>query len=339
MKVSSLLNRLAQSLKPNRPFSWETVILLSLFSWLMVLLTGDWGLKAAASHQIITAFAILFSLIGVTWAQIQHPWKLWQLEIWPGIAALILCILIFGYWEDNWLYLTGITWPILWGTLVSVSDFLKSKKSGLSMAEISIKIILLMLVSCLASTWVQFCFLIDYWTEQYPTIIAKAIAEDVSQSTFVVRINRATPPDTRGAVIAETMAKFVQSQVEGRRWQEVKAWITKLTEGQLESSVKVRLPQYGENQWWELKTAGVQTENGYKLELFVRWTGPQTKSTLDYFRKVCEIRQIYYQRGGERGGVPANMGPFGTLECQPGSERLPGQPKSIYPWLDDAKFN
>ncbi len=335
MKFNSLPNRLAQSLKPPRPFSWETVILLSLFSWLMVLLTSEWGLKAAASHQIITAFAILFSLIGVTWAQIQHPWKLWELEIWPGIASLILCILIFGYWEDNWLYLTGITWPILWGALVSLSDFFKSRKLGLSLPEISQKIIILMLVSFLVSTWVQFGFLIDYWTEQYPTLIA----EDVSQSTFVVRVNRAAPPDTRGAAIAEMMAKFIQSQVEGKRWQEVKAWITKLTQGKLESSVKVRLPQYGENQWWELQAAIAQTETGYKLELFVLWTGPQTKSTLDYFRKVCEIRQIYYQQGGERGGIPANMGPFGTLECQPGSERLRGKPQSIYNWLDDTKFN
>ncbi|WP_199248368.1 DUF5357 family protein [[Phormidium] sp. ETS-05] len=335
MKSNSLMNRLAQSFKPPRPFSWETIILLSLFSWLMVLLTGDWGLKAAASHQIITGFAIIFSLIGVTWAQIQHPWKLWELEIWPGIAALILCILIFGYWEDNWLYLTGITWPILWGTLVSVADFFKDKKSGLSLAEIRQRIIILMLVSCLASTWVQFAFLIDYWTEQYPTIIAK----DLSQSTFVVRVNRATPPDNRGAVILEAMVKFLQSQVEGKRWQEVNAWIKKLTPGELESSVKLRLPQYGENQWWEFKVAGVQTEAGYKLELFVFWTGPQTKSTLYHFRKVCEIRQIYYQQGGERGGIPANIGPFVTLECQPGSERLPGQPKSIYNWLDDSKFN
>lgn len=335
MKANSLMNRLAQSLKPPRPFSWETVILLSLFSWLMVLLTGQWGLKADVSHQIITIFAITFSLIGVTWAQIKHPWKLWGLEIWPGMAALILCILMFRLWPDNWLYLTCITWPILWGGFAAGSIFFNSQKSGLSQAEISLKIIILMLVSCLASTWVQFAFLIDDWSEEYPTIIAG----DLSQSTFVVRVNRATPPDNRGAAILEAMTTFLQSQVEGKRWQEVKAWITKLTKGELESSVKVRLPQYGENQWWELQAAIAQTETGYKLELFALWKGPQTKSKIDYFRKICEIRQIYYQRGGERGGVPANMGPFGTLECQPGSERLSGQPKSIYNWLDDAKFN
>jgi hypothetical protein len=300
----------------------------------MFLLTGKWGLNAAASHQIITVCAIIFSLIGVTWAQFKHPWKIFGLEIWPGIAALIMCLLIFRY-LDEWLYLTGITWPILWGALAAASNFLKSQKSGqksgVFQAEIRIKIVIIMLVSCLVSTWVQFAFLIDHWREQYPTIIA----EDVSQSTFVVRVNRAAPPDTRGASILEAMVAFVQSQVEGKRWQEVKAWITKLTKGQLESSVKLRLPQYGENQWWELQAAIAQTENGYKLELFVIWNGPQTKSKLDYFRKTCEIRQIYDRRGG----FPSNAGPFATLECQPGSERLSGKPKSIYNWLDNTKFN
>lgn len=357
---------LFQQFKPPHPFSWETLILLSLFSFLMALVALILPEKTNVAHHTILACGFIFSIAGMLWWQIEwNPYKIGSIKIWPWVASLLLCGIIFRYFPEKCLYLTSVSWPIVSAIIVGIPYFLpgkevKDKKGAkeqkdekknkhiknnkeakespkkaspiLTLPEAATRqrLIILLLLHLTLSCWIQFCFTIQGWLQEYPSLLTNSFSE----SYVVTRLNLQGKENPRGAFVLQSMESFLESKIQDQRWQKIEVWMSGLNADKLEQEVKLRMPSLEENEWWSLKMAIAQREIGYKLDLFAIWSGPVSGEQTYHLKKSCEITQGYVPRGtSDREFQQAQPRPIANLTCSRASEPIFAEPASAFPWL------
>ena len=323
---------LFKKLEPSHPFSWETLILLSLFSFLMALVALILPEQTNVAHHTILACGFLFLMAGALWWQIEwNPYKIGGIKIWPWIAALLLCGFFFRYWPENWLYLTSIFWPIVSAAIAAIPYFLNEKLDPkLPEPATRQRLVILLLGHLVLVCWIQFSFVIQGWLQEYPSLLA----DSFSESYIVARLNLQGRGNDRGALVLQYMESFLEGKIQDKRWGNVELWISGLNTNQLEREVKLRMPRLEENEWWTLRTKYIQREIGYKFDLFAICSGPTSNEQAYYLKKTCDITQAYRPRGNsDREFQQAQPRPVGSLACGRASEPIFVESESASPWL------
>lgn len=175
-----------QTIRPDQSLSWQTLLFLCLFSWLMALLTSDASLQPDAPTLGIgkvslssspTKYALftmgwIFLTLAIAWLLSKARWKipLFELELRPAAwaAAAVACIFAFQAWhEDN--FEPALTfWPIL-AAIFYLFPRCFSAKDGRKMPKASERqhLLIIVLISLLLSCWIRFSFLVGDWVEGY----------------------------------------------------------------------------------------------------------------------------------------------------------------------------
>ncbi|MBE9111035.1 DUF5357 family protein [Nodosilinea sp. LEGE 07298] len=319
---------LGNLLLPPRYFAWQTVIYLSLFSWLMSLLARLLETTAFTVGLLATISWICLAL-GVGWALEANKARLFGIPIAPWVSGAILCLFLFGSWGGRWLQPALVAWPLVSfaviavPTLVSWDFSFKNPPPGVRQ-----QLALLFCLSLLFSSWFQFYFRIQSWVRAYPSLVA----DSVENSAFVYRIPGQTIALPAGVTHLTVAEDLLREQVDDKPWPSVERWLLNL-EGQRQVIRQRVRSQMGrttslEDSLWQLDFQPLSNGDGYTLKLWAIWSGPAASPSGYYLEKTCLLMPV--NRGGL---VPENAPPgysttqWSSLTCSLETPRQAGHPR------------
>ncbi|MBW4481820.1 MAG: DUF5357 domain-containing protein [Tildeniella torsiva UHER 1998/13D] len=286
------LVELWQAVLPPRYFSWQTVIYMSLFSWLMSLLARLVEATAFTVGLLATISWICLAL-GVGWALEANRVRLFGIPVAPWVSGAILCIFLFGSWGGRWLQPALVSWPLVSFAVIAVPslvswDFDLKKPPPMVRQQLA----LLFCLSLLFSSWFQFYFRIQTWVREYPSLVA----DSVDHSAFVYRFpgqEVALPAGVTHLTIAEEM---LREQIDNKPWPSVERWLLNL-DGQRQALQRRVQSQMGrdadlEDSLWRLDFQPLANGDGYTLKLWAIWSGPAANPSGYYLEKTCLLMPV-----------------------------------------------
>ncbi|MGB3201099.1 MAG: DUF5357 family protein, partial [Nodosilinea sp.] len=268
------LDELGNLLLPPRYFSWQTVIYLSLFSWLMSMLAR---LLEANPFTVglLATFSWICLAIGVGWALEAGRVRFFGIPVAPWVSGAIVCIFLFGAWGERWLQLALVAWPLVSFAVIAVPqliswDFSFKNAPPLVRQQIALLFCLSLLFSC----WFQFYFRIQSWVSDYPSLVA----DSVENSTFVYRLPGQTVALPAGVTHLTLAEELLREQVHNKPWPSVERWLLNL-EGQRQVIRQRVRSQMGrttslEDSLWQFDFQPLSNGDGYTLKLWAIWSGP-----------------------------------------------------------------
>ncbi len=329
------LTDLGNFLLPPRYFAWQTVIYMSLFSWLMSLLARSVEATAFTTGLLATLSWICLAL-GIGWALEAGKIRPFGIPIAPWVSGGILCMFLFGSWGGRWLQPALVAWPLVsFGVialpaLVSWDFDLKNPPPPVRQ-----QLVLMFCLSLLFSSWFQFYFRIQSWVHEYPSLVA----DSVDHSAFVYRLPGqaiALPAGVNHLTAAEAM---LQEQVNGKPWPAVERWLLNL-DGQRQAMQRQMQSQMGrspslEDSLWRLDFQPLSNGNGYILKLWAIWSGPAASPGGYYLEKSCLLMPVNRSTLSQGTLDPGEATPPGyattqwaSLTCDLETPRQAGHPRA-----------
>ncbi len=315
-----------------RPFSWEATLLLSLFSWFVMLL-----LEGIYVRKFVSIFAWGFLIIGVEWALLGKKFKIplieFQFHYAPWLSGIIACIALFSndFIIRDWRGVL-INWPIFSAVFASYPKFiqtgLKIQQPGPDGRQ---DLVLLFLVSGLLSSWFRFHFLVQDILQFYPNLLA----DDFSRSAFVNRIKPGPRPTSRGYALLDSAEAQVREELQGKTWIEAQRWLNSLkgtaeTPGiEAELSNRIIDREYGEQlpreqEIWQIVTETTfNSANPSQVELLLRaeWQGASSREGGYALRRLCVFSEVVNPAPESFADMKQNS--TFQIQCQPTREELP----------------
>ena len=311
--MREVFKQVRDRIKPPQPASWQTLILLSIFSAIVASITS--GQSPQIAQRIISSFGWLFLILGVWWFTYEDGVKkkltFFNFFIGPWIVGALICIYLFGTVEGRPMPTQAafISWApissIIWSSPKFVKSDPKTRSPVYTNPTVSRRqeIILVLLSNLILSCWFQFYFQIGTWLSENPNLRGG----DFTRSGFVWRPN---PVDrasaiSRGVTLLDSAAQILEEQLEGKPWSEVERWLEQRDQQipNLRRQAQERLPQASENNLWNLEVPAPSqvSETVYDLPLQAVWTGVTARSNGFQLSRTCRIAQ------GRKQGPPAQF--------------------------------
>ena len=114
-----ILTNLGNLLRPPRYFAWQTVIYMSLFSWLMSMLARA-VFATPFTVGLLATISWICLAIGVGWALETNKIRPFGISIAPWVSGAILCLFLFGSWGGRWLQPALVAWPLMSFAMVAI---------------------------------------------------------------------------------------------------------------------------------------------------------------------------------------------------------------------------
>lgn len=281
-----------------KPFSWEAVLLLSLFSWFVYLL-----MDGVYAKKLISVFAWVFLIVGIDWAllgkQVQIPLIGFKLQYGPWITGMIACLALLS---NSFIIMSWrsavISWPILSAAFAAYPRFIQpGLKLGTPGAAGRQDLVLLFLISGLISSWFQFHFLIQDTLARYPNLLA----DSFERSAFVTRIHLGELPPTKAYKLLQATEAGVRQALTGKNWIETQRWLSNIKAAEPALSRQAIQAVYGslpldEKALWQITAdAGVNAANRANLDLIlrVRWLGASSRPGGGYLiSQTCLLSEV-----------------------------------------------
>ncbi|NES72419.1 MAG: DUF5357 domain-containing protein, partial [Okeania sp. SIO2D1] len=151
MPVKTIGNVFAQvknELTPESAYSWQIPILLSLFSWLMSLISTGF------IRTLIATFGWLFLIIGVNWVTKKN-----SIPFGPWITGWLICVLLFGSFTGEIPPVAVVMWPLVSAGVVVFSKSLDQEINlHVPPPAARLELVILIGTQLLLSCWLQFYF-------------------------------------------------------------------------------------------------------------------------------------------------------------------------------------
>ena len=283
-RIKEIFDTLQKLLLPPKAFSWQTLILLSIFSCLMAALAGDFV------RSLLATCGWIFLIFGVGWFTTENPIKVGGLSLGPWITGILVSIFLFGEWLDERPSLLFISWPLISAAIASLDEFIQSGPRFKNPAPAGRqRLVILFLSNLIISCWFQLYFVIQGWLEIYPSLLAN----DFNQSNFVVRLGVQTTQAPTGVIILNQAEATLKAELEPRSWPEVERWLLTLKQQptEFENAVMEQLPPSEENALWQLQTQILPDQPEYTLQMLALWQGPSSDLASHYLTKTCRVTQ------------------------------------------------
>jgi hypothetical protein len=275
-------------------FSWETLILLWLFSWYMA-----W-LATGFVQNLLANLGWIFLIFGVYWATTSTRlfWlfrnekeKKWGFALSPWITGAVVSAYLFRQFPGESSREALVAWPVISAIIAALPDFLdKDLRPKSPEPQKRQNLIILFGTQFLLSCWFQFGYLIQDWLVQYPSLLA----DDFNQSAFVVKLESPlSAPMPRGATILDAMEPKVRAQFDGKPWPEVERLLLEQQRTTLISTLaegtKQQTSPVEEDSLWQVASDVSARSSGYNLELQAIWQGPRSETQEYLVTKSCQI--------------------------------------------------
>ncbi len=331
--LKNSIETIKQFFLPPKAFSWQTLIYLSLFSWLMSFLANNGPIQ-----DIIAFFGWAFLIAGTSWYTTDKPLYI------PGtimpVGAVITggIVSVFAFQQnEEFITRTIIFWPTISALITAVPEFFEGSgtdvKTQLPKLEDRESVIILIGCCMLLSCWLNLYGVTDTWLNEYPSAKYPIYKDETSQRNDLLTVMEPlekTPQN--GMLIINKLQSGVETKLKGRSWSEVERWlknanreVSKLGE----KVIEINLLQFDEKEFWKTQ-ADVENiipediNSGYRLDLYSVWEGPSANKEGYYLKKSCKIEPIAVR--DESIGSQGERITVAEFECLPEISYLPGQP-------------
>lgn len=310
-----LVKWLLNTFKPPGFFSWQTLFWLSIFSYFMSVLANSSGL---GRHFLANMGWLFLILMVAWWASTAKDLKIGGpngIHLAPWITGALLSVYIFEILGSNRGQITPETiifWPIISALLVAIALFVgEGFKLAAPPPDKRQFLVILLGTQVLLSCWLQFYFVVQNWLEQYPSMLA----DDLSESAFLVKLESPQSARPRGAAILNLMGSELEKQFRDMPWSQVERVLLPEERNKLINEVRQKAQQIiapvEEDKYWEITDKVSSQGSGYNLELRAIWQGPRLKPQQEYsLAKSCQMTQVFPQTGDANSSVT-------NVECGP----------------------
>lgn len=312
-------------LSPPQAFSWQTLFLLSLFSYIMA------ALASPAVRELLAMCGWIFLIAGVEWLTREHPVKVFNFNIGPWITGALVTLLLLGSFLDEVPSVPVVSWPIISALIASGPKFLNAEfKFSIPGPKDRQYLVILILTNVLLSCWLQFYFTTQEWSREYAGLM----------SNSNVSSNRPSINPDQGQLLLQSAESLTKAQVQDQPWPQVERWLfdIKNNPDQFNQSVILTAQQNSplgelaiEPQLWRV-VPQIRPGNPYQLEVLALWQGSTPERY--YLRQVCDITEA---QPFFRPSIPflqnrtpsASSSSRGRVNCTPISELIRGQPANL----------
>lgn len=277
-------------IKPSRTFSWQTTILISIVIWIIA---GVFGLNGDLRLQ--NRFAILGSIVvivGFGWFTFENPLIVHGYSFSAWILVELICLFLASLLPDIAPFILMV-WPALSAIAAIWPEFIKidRKLTNLS-SDKRLKLLIWILLHLIISCWINFSLIIQYWILQYPSLLA----DDFSQSSFVIKIQPFSPPFTEGERVLDSMEQQLKTQLNGKTWMVIENWLdnTKNRE-KLLTQAKETIVGVKEKELWKFRINLAAQKTGYNLSMSAEWLGPSYNLQGYLLKKDCQVKPVTRQ--------------------------------------------
>lgn len=319
--MKDLLNHLWKQFRPPQALSWQTFVLLSLFSWAMSIAT-----QTGFVRDLLARLGALFLTVGVAWGLAGVRINLLGLVIRPShwIAGALACVFLFQGWGDPQenLETAIIWWPAVSVIIYAIPKFLPGLVLRIPPPAVRQELIILGLLSLVISSWLNFHFRLQDVLSGFPSLLA----DDFRRSAFVVRFDPPSDHTPRGATLLNQTEAILQEQLQGRSWSDAELWLLQVNQQmtRLKLTALSRMqPPLPEDNFWELRGVVQGNEPEYTLKLRAIWLGPSSRPGGYFLERVCRITQttrgIRLEQGTITPASPQSVPPtqISQVSCDP----------------------
>jgi Family of unknown function (DUF5357) len=331
--MKDLFAALRSFLTPSDPASWQTLMLLSLFSVVMA------AFMSSVVQGIVSFCGWAFLIAAVWWfihekdvqSALTFNGIFTKIFVGPWIVATLFGIATFGSWSGFAKLSTVapaaiICIPPIAAAITLAPKFIKTtadKTPAFTIPEAKHRqgMALFVLSHLLIACWFQFYFLIQGWLNLYPSLMA----EDFNRSSFVIRVQPAVQA-SRGKEVLNAAESELRDRFNNQSWGNIERWLfeSKVSDNwanELEKNVQSRLKNKfggGEMELWKLsgKATGDTYDSGayYNLLLNATWKGPTATQSNYTVTKRCELspKRTFSKKAGSP--IPESK-VIGTLRC------------------------
>ncbi|MEO0534914.1 MAG: DUF5357 family protein [Cyanobacteria bacterium P01_A01_bin.123] len=276
-------------LSPEQYYSWKTVLLLSLFSWVTSLL-ANYVEASSITVNLLSTLSWIFLTIGVGWGCHENQLNLFGLPLSPWISSAILCWFVFSPWNVESDFAPAlVAWPLAAAAIAIIPNVVNwnmtFKRPNPAVRQ---QLVLLFMFSLLLSGWMQFHFRIQRWLRDYPSLMA----DSFEQSEFVYEIPTNQVHLSQGVPLLTAAEASLSNQLNDVPWPRVERWLLNLNEQMipLERQAKASLQAAAEQNYWRLQAVPLAAGDGYDLRLRAVWTGPTSESNGYFLEKSCRLQ-------------------------------------------------
>ncbi|MBD2387070.1 septal junction protein FraD [Cylindrospermum sp. FACHB-282] len=317
--IEDIFSGIQKLLMPPKPFSWQTLIYLSVFSWILSYFATDYV------KDIIALCGWLFLMAGTAWYTTDDPLRVpgTFMPVGAVITGFLVSVFAFGHQENIITSRTIVLWPTISALITAIPDFFEGtgteSKAQIPKLPDRQKIIILVASCMLISCWIQFYFVMDNWLKEYPTLLA----DKFQSRTFVTRIDNQVKIPPNGVVLLNKLQPLVEEQIVARPWSEVERWLLDANQqvGNLGNRViEKNLVKFGEKQLWRVEPRVVNIKSGYQLDILSIWTGPSFNQRGFYLKKSCRITPV------SASNKPDNKGAVAEIVCDRLNKFIAGTP-------------
>lgn len=332
--MKSLLDAIWNQFKPPQTFSWQTLVLLSFLSWGLSLLV-----ETIAARWFLEVMGQVFLVLGTGWGLWGSRINLlgWKIRPSPWVTSALICLFLSWWQTDRWqdffdpaqplnigaLRTTLLLWPLIAGAIAILPYCLPKLNPRLPDPALRPDLFTFALTTLLISLWLNFYFLLQGWLQNYPSLMA----DDFSQSGFVVKIDTPNQPTVMGDNALQQMKTNIEQTLGNRGWSEVERWLLNL-ETEVRNLQRQILgdpddpASLPEIQLWEFHgdVSQQQRIDEYVVELEALWNGPSSQPNGYQYKTTCRVQQKLAPASTQATVDP--LEPTANVECDPGNDRM-----------------
>lgn len=312
--MKEILGQIWKQLKPPRAFSWQTLVLVSVFSWCVSAIV-----ETETVRDVLARLGWIFLTLGVGWGMWGTRVDLLGLILYPGpwITGALACVSLFAGWNVDLTQVALVSWPLISFAVAAIPKLFPKLTFSLPDPPTRQQLIIQFLLSCLLSSWFQFYFVIQDWLRAYPSLLS----DSLGRSAFVVQLNEREAKVPRGVTLLNYAEPLLQQDLQALSWAEVERWLVdrdaRIVE--LQQRVLQQTPRVEEDALWKFwgdVPAGLPE---YTLKLRAVWLGPSSNLKGYFLEKSCLITQDPMATG--IAPLTPNSGLVQVI-CQPVSDKI-----------------
>jgi hypothetical protein len=325
--VKDAVTQVRELILPKQYFAWQTILMLSLFSWGMAYVAQ--GTQATGlTVQLLSTGSWLFLTIAIWWALVDNPIKILNVSISSWITGAVICVFVFSPWTDSRVQWAIASWPLISVGVASLPNFVNWNLDWrLPKPQVRQELILMLLINLLLSCWVLFYFRIQNWFESYPSLLV----EDLNQGHFVYQFRGGRTRLSQGVPLLENAAATLSQELNGVPWPRVERWLLNIDEGIRTIAGSVDMIAPAERIFWSLDAPNpTEAANGYQLKLRANWLGPTAEQNGYYLEKICAITPQRNQPRITTSDQPTDgqqdLTPIARVDCASGATKVLREP-------------
>jgi hypothetical protein len=325
--IEAIYARIRRIVVPPKAYSWQTLIYLSLFSWLMS------SLSTGYVKDIIAICGWLFLIAGTAWYTTDNPLYIPNTNMPVGavITGFLVSVFAFGQERNVITPKTIVLWPTISAIITAIPEFFEGTgtdaKTQIPKINERQKIIVLLGSCMVLSCWLQLYFVVDNWLDQFPSVQV----DSSKRSALVIRTEPLVKVPKNGVLILDKLVPLVEEQIDERPWSEVEQWLYNARQrvGNLGRQViATNLAEYDERFLWRVEPRVSNINTDYKLDLLSIWIGPSANANGFYLKKSCRVKQVTPSTNNATKTVKAsdNTSAVAKIECDRVSKFIQGAP-------------